>query len=114
MREFKTGATRDTNEHKLEYARFFSHEVLKRRAEYMHKNRLQTDGKLRDPDNWKKGIPKNVYLDSAFRHFFEIWEGKGDTEEAICALMFNCEGMLYEILKEKNRKSLSELLAENE
>ena len=100
IRQFNTGATRDTNENKLEYARFFSHEVLKRRAEYMDKHRKQSDGKLRDPDNWKKGIPMEVYKDSAFRHFHDWWSGK-DEEEAICALMFNCEGFLFELLKKK-------------
>ena len=109
MRKFDTGATRDTAEGKLNYRRFFSSKVLKRRAEYMEKHRYQADGQVRDPDNWKKGIPLEAYADSTWRHHWELWalleEGKTageEVEEAICALMFNLEGYLYEILKPNN------------
>jgi len=107
IRTFETGATRDTDEGKYDYEGFFSPLVLQRRAEYMHKHRLQSDGKLRDSDNWQKGMGLNVYMKSAFRHFFEWWTQHRKTihtsytEEAICALMFNCEGYLHEMLKEK-------------
>ncbi len=108
MREFATGATRNVDNNKPDFEGFFSPLVLERRAQYMHKNRHQADGKLRDSDNWQKGIPFNAYMKSAFRHFFEWWKTHRDhspaveldtTEEAICALMFNCEGYLHELLK---------------
>lgn len=106
MRRFDTGATRDTDRHKLNYRRFFSPRVLKRRAEYMEKHRVQADGQVREPDNWKKGIPLLAYADSAWRHHFEFWQllDEGETagprvEEAICALMFNLEGYLDTILQ---------------
>ncbi len=108
MREFATGATRNTDTTKLDFEGFFSPLVLERRAQYMHKNRLQADGKLRDSDNWQKGIPFDAYMKSGFRHFFEWWSTHREhdpateldaTEEAICALMFNCEGYLHELLK---------------
>jgi hypothetical protein len=111
MREFNTGATRDTADGKLDYEAFFSPQVLKRRAEYMHNHRIQADGTLRAGDNWQKGIPLEEYMKSGFRHFMDWWtehrdmllaEGKDDVsvmEEAICALMFNCEGYLHELLK---------------
>jgi hypothetical protein len=96
-RYFDTGATRDTDEGKLDYEGFLSPLVLKRFAEYMHKCRKQTDGKLRDSDNWRKGIPRAVYMKSMWRHFFSVWNahrsGK-DCQEELCALLFNVMGML--------------------
>lgn len=106
MREFDTGATRDSDDEKMDYEGFFSPLVLQRRAAYMHKHRLQKDGKMRDSDNWTRGMPIAVYVKSAFRHFVDWWRAHryGDdeaAEESICALMFNCEGALYELLKKK-------------
>ena len=108
IRTFTTGATRNTDTEKFDYEGFFSPLVLERRGQYMHKHRLQADGNLRDSDNWQKGIPFDAYMKSAFRHFHEWWKAHRKhspavdldaTEEAICALMFNCEGYLHEILK---------------
>jgi len=109
-REFQTGATRDQEDGKFDYEGFLSPAVLYRFAEYMHKHRLQKDGSLRDSDNWQKGIPLDVYMKSGFRHFFDWWHchrsnvGPGATEEALCALMFNVMGYLYEYLKDPHRK----------
>lgn len=117
MRSFETGATRDAEEGKLDYEGFFSPAVLKRRAEYMHKHRVQADGSLRAADNWQKGMPLEVYMKSGFRHFVDWWEKhraahkERDTwdfpdeealQEAVCALMFNCEGYLHELLNNKS------------
>ena len=110
MREFDTGATRDSDDGKLDYEGFFSPAVLKRRAEYMHKHRMQADGVMRDSDNWQKGIPLDQYMKSGWRHFWEWWAAhRGsnlagpdvDIVEAICALMFNLEGYLHEYLDEQ-------------
>lgn len=109
-REFETGATRDTDEGKLDYEGFLSPLVLERFARYMHKNREMSDGSLRASDNWQKGIPKDAYIKSAYRHFFEWWRDHRDIadgkfvprerlEEALCALMFNTMGYLFEELK---------------
>lgn len=106
IRQFSSGATRDTSNNKPDYAGFYDPLVVKRFGEFMHKNRRQSDGSLRASDNWKKGIPKDVYLSSAFRHFVEWWEAHGegkDTQEALCALLFNVQGYLYEDLREKKR-----------
>lgn len=108
IRKFETGATRDTEDGKLAYSQFFSVEVLERRAQFMHKHRIQPDGQLRDGGNWKKGIPRSAYLASLYRHFIDVWKEcsgiktEDGLEQAICAAMFNLEGMLYELLKEKN------------
>lgn len=107
VRKFETGATRDTDTGKLDYEAFFSPAVLERRAVFMHKNRKQSDGGLRDGDNWQKGIPFDQYVKSLHRHFMDIWkEHRGiktdeGMESAICAAMFNLEGMLFELLKAK-------------
>jgi len=99
MREYETGATRDTAEGKFDYEGFLAPRVLRRFAEYMHQHRVQADGQLRDSDNWQKGMPLEDYLKSGFRHFMDWWTahraGRID-EEALCALLFNTMGYLFE------------------
>ena len=110
VREFKTGATRSPLQDKLQYEGFFSPLVLRRRAQYMHKHRHQSDGNTRAADNWQKGMPLETYIDSGMRHFIDWWlhhrqygaVAEEALEEALCALMFNAEGYLYELLKWKN------------
>jgi hypothetical protein len=109
MRSFDTGATRDTAEGKLDYEGFLSPAVLKQFAKYMNMNRLQSDGLLRDSDNWQKGIPQDEYMKSGYRHFYEWWAGHryGDspmidrkpTMAALCGLLFNVMGYMHEELK---------------
>jgi hypothetical protein len=107
MRHFRTGATRDDLKDKYDYEGFFSPLVLQKRAEYMHKHRFQSDGKMRDSDNWQAGIPKDVYAKSLARHYMDFWlEHRGHKSrdgiiDALCAIMFNAEGYLYELLKDK-------------
>ena len=74
MRSFSTGATRDTGEGKLEFDGFIAVELIEQFAKFMNMNRLQSDGKLRNSDNWQKGIPNEVCLKSHYRHFFESWK----------------------------------------
>jgi len=74
IRRFDTGATRDTDEGKLDFEGFLSPLVLERYAQYMNKHRKQSDGKLRDSDNWQKGIPLKAYIKSLWRHFFDLWK----------------------------------------
>ena len=108
MRVFKTGATRNLEDDKLDYEGFLSPLVIECYAKYMHKHRMQADGTMRESDNWQKGIPKDVYMKSAWRHFFEWWRmhrhSYGFKElliEALCALLFNVMGYLHEVLKEE-------------
>jgi hypothetical protein len=107
MREFSTGATRNIDEDKLDFEGFLSPLALEEFAKYMHKNRLQADGKLRDSDNWQKGIPMKAYMKSLYRHFFDTWkryrglETPEDQITNLCGLMFNAQGMLHELLKAK-------------
>ena len=106
VRTFVTGATRDTDQGKLDYDGFLHPLVLKRFAEYMHKHRTLSDGSLRDSDNWTKGMPREVYLKSLVRHVEDLRlvlhghpeQAREDLEEALCASLFNVQGLLLEVL----------------
>ena len=110
-RQFDTGATRDTDVGKYDYEGFYNPLVIERFGQYMNKHRTQSDGNLRDSDNWQKGIPLNAYMKSGFRHFFDWWKqhrgykGQDTLEESLCALIFNAQGYLFEILKKKEQKN---------
>ncbi len=108
VRQFGSGATRSDEPDRLDYEGFLSPLVFKRYAEYMHGHRKQADGKLRDSDNWQKGIPITSYMKSKYRHFLDTWffhRGQDklavakDIEESLCAELFNTMGMLHEVLK---------------
>jgi hypothetical protein len=89
---------------------FLPADVIQMFGEYMHRHRTQADGQLRDPDNWKRGIPLDSYISSAWRHLQDVWlhhEGRSDLareglEEALCALLFNVQGYLHELLLERD------------
>ena len=111
MRRFSTGATRDDETEKPVYNRFNSALVEKRFGSYMHEHRKQSDGGLRAGDNWKRGIPVDAYWDSLHRHFLDLWlilEGypevadEPDIEKVLCAMRFNVNGMLQEVLLHRN------------
>ena len=53
IRSFDTGATRDTEEGKLDYEGFFTPRVLEAYARYMNFNRTMRDGSIRASDNWR-------------------------------------------------------------
>jgi hypothetical protein len=102
MRTFDTGATRDNDDTKVDLEGFLSPTVLQRFGEYMTVNRVQADGSLRASDNWQKGIPREAYMKSMFRHFMEVWTGHragNVSEDALCAMLFNVQGYLHETLK---------------
>lgn len=113
IRKFETGATRDTSVGKPDYEAFMCPLVVRRYGEYMTKHQKQSDGTLREGDNWQKGIPRNAYMKSAWRHFHDWWlEHRGyasrdGLEEALCALLFNVSGYLHEILKVKEARRAS-------
>jgi hypothetical protein len=113
LRHFASGASRDTDEGKPDFSGFLSWEVLGRFGEYMHEHRHMTDGTMRNADDWKRGIPRDVYIQSLFRHFMTFWalheevakdvdatcyEAEHELEEALCAILFNAQGYLYERL----------------
>lgn len=112
-RRFESGATRDSTEGKFDYEGFLSPVVLKRYAEYMEANRHRPDGGLRESDNWQRGMPTEVYIKSAVRHLVTWWgihrevhnggiltlKGERQLEEALCGMMFNVMGYLFETLR---------------
>ena len=112
MRIFDAGATRDSDDGKLSYSRFLDPRVIKRYCEYLQKHRVQADGNLREPDNWKNGIPPEVSLDSMMRHVMDVWlsfrgypeEMTENLEDSLCAIMFNAQSILFEIMEWKHEK----------
>lgn len=108
MRQFETGATRDSDSGKPDFRGFLSIPVIRLFGRYMHKHRQQADGQMRASDNWKKGIPQTAYIESGWRHWLDLvqeWEkGNGLTpelEEAIGAMMFNVMGLAHELMNEE-------------
>src|ERR1043166_478211 len=119
-RLFETGATRDKDDSKLDYEGFLAPIVLERFAQYMHECRLRNippGQELRSSDNWQKGIPKDAYMKSLLRHVIEAWSlhraialtptGEKSIQEALCAIMFNSMGYLFELLKEQHGQKTS-------
>ena len=106
MRKFDTGATRDNDENKPDYEGFLSPIVIQAYGAYMLKHQVQADGEVRPSDNWAKGIPMDAYMQSAWRHFLDLWlehRGYGSRdgiEEALGGLFFNIMGYWHEYLKE--------------
>lgn len=112
VRTFDSGATRSPLGEKLEYHRFLDSRVLKRWCEYLQKHRVQSDGNLREPDNWKKGITMEAYISSMMRHMMDIWlwhdgydsEMNEKLDDSLCAILFNAHGLLYELLAERKEQ----------
>lgn len=111
VRTFTTGANRSVEEGKIDFEGFISPLVMERFGEYMHRHRRLPDGSLRDSDNWQKGIPLSAYIKSAWRHFLDWWSlhrnpkylvhDNYSMEDTLCALLFNTNGYLHEVLKER-------------
>jgi hypothetical protein len=115
MRTFETGATRDVDNDKYDLEGFISPLALERFGQYMHEHRKQSDGSIRDSDNWQKGIPLAAYRKGLIRHVrtaWALWRGwpvkqervggvlkEPTLEDALCAILFNVQGMLHELVK---------------
>lgn len=116
VRQFESGATRDSDDDKLDIEGFMNPSVIQRFAEYMHLHRRQVDGQMRPSDNWQKGMSREVYMKSLLRHVvLDAWRihremesgtldpeeyslAAADLEDTLCATIFNAQGMLYELL----------------
>lgn len=113
VRTFDTGATRDLDDTKDDPEGFYTPRVIHRFNQYMTKNRHLADGSVRDSDNWQKGIPRAAYAKSLWRHHLAAWSQhrawvSGDStydrdqlEVDLCGVIFNAQGMLDTILKNK-------------
>ena len=114
IRTFETGATRDTDDGKLDYEGFLSPLVMECYARYMHAHRRQADGNLRASDNWQRGIPLDAYAKSGWRHWMDVWFhhrgvrhlAKDTLVNALCACLFNVSGYLHETLKAETAASV--------
>lgn len=110
MREFESGATRDSDTEKFDLEGFLSYPVIMRYAEYMHKHRIQADGQLRDSDNWQKFFGENhkeVCMKSLYRHFMAMWgnhrgyKTDEEIEDSICGVLFNTIAYYHKYLHDK-------------
>jgi hypothetical protein len=135
IRTFDTGATRDTDMGKNDYEGFLSPFVLERFGDYMTKHRKQSDGSLRDSDNWQKGFGIGekhfqTCIKSMWRHLLDVWfihrghyrfdkqrNEEITIDEALCALLFNVMAYLHQYLinmaKDKQNISLKQKLINN-
>lgn len=114
VQKFDTGATRSLDVNRYDPEGFMSPIVIERYCEYMNKHRVQPDGSVRASDNWQKGIPQEKYLKGLWRHLLHLWTrfrgfqvqdrmASEGIEEDLCAIMFNTQGMLFEVLKDKRK-----------
>lgn len=113
MRQFETGATRDTAEGKIDYEGFLNPLVLERFGQYMLDHQ-DTEKGPRPSDNWQQGMPRDVYMKSMLRHMMDVWKihrgydaydkdyNQVFLDEALCAVLFNLQGYLLEYLIDRN------------
>jgi len=117
MRQFESGATRDANDHpdKPSYYKGLSPIVLREYVKYIGRHRTMSDGSKRDWDNWKNGIPIDVYMDGLLRHVMAVWliqqgfksydnNGEVSLKDSLNGILFNTIGFLHEILKAEVEK----------
>jgi len=113
IRKFKGGATRDTDKDKLDYEGFLSPIVLKAFAEYMHRHRKQSDGNMRDSDNWQRLFGEDhfdVCMKSLLRHVMDLWlehrgfKSRDGKKDALCGILFNAKVYLYKLLIDEEKK----------
>jgi len=111
-RQFDSGATRSADANRYDPEGFLSPLALERFCVYMQQHQKQPDGSIRASDNWQKGIPQHAYVKGMLRHMLHLWlrhrghpvvdaNAGADIEEDLCALLFNVQGMLHEVLKAK-------------
>lgn len=118
-RQFDSGATRDTDTNKIDPEGALSPLVARRFAQYMREcqtRNVPPGQTVRASDNWQKGIPLDSYAKSFARHgldFLQLHDGylavddKGEPvtlEAALCGILFNVQGYLFELLKPKAAK----------
>lgn len=110
IRKFKSGAVRDTEDNKLDYEGFISPVVIEEYAKYMHHHRKQSDGNLRDSDNWQKHFGEKHYdvcMKSLWRHFMDLWKehrgikSREGIEFAMMGILFNVMAYADKYYKDK-------------
>lgn len=102
MREFETGAVRDSGEGKEDYIETISWSAFKRYAQYMTGKK-----KKYGQGNFKKGIPIDSYEQSLVRHLQKYLSNKYEDgnnekeEDHLSAILFNVFGIMHEELRDK-------------
>jgi hypothetical protein len=110
VRSFGTGAVRSIDTLRDDPEAYLSPLVIDRFNEYMTKNRTLADGSIREPDNWQLGMPLVTYMKGLWRHMLHLWtrhrgypvrdpKAAANIEEDLCAIMFNTQGYLHEVVK---------------
>ena len=123
VRTFDTGATRSSDEGRLEPFDYISPRVLHIYSTYMISKAKQSDGSKRSGDNWQKGMPIPSYKQALTRHFFDWWlvtrgeQPRYDVEETseyriLCSILFNAMGLLFEYSKPAKVRALLDVVAE--
>jgi hypothetical protein len=120
VQAFTTGATRSADDHKIDFEGHLHPDVLHYFGEYMHRHRIQRDGKMRASDNWQEGIPLHKYMKSLQRHNLDLaraWRGTVTTNpdngqvqslgDLLCAMLFNVQGMLFELMNRDMQEDAS-------
>lgn len=88
LREFDSGAHRDSANEKLRMSLIPSVELDRVAKHYLN------GGIKYGFNNWKKGMPLSVYFDSADRHIKKWWQGKTD-EDHLAAAIWNLLGAMW-------------------
>lgn len=112
VRIFETGATRSNDALRDDPEGYLSPIVIDRFNQYMTRHRVQPDGRVRASDNWQLGMPLDTFVKGLWRHFLHLWtrhrgfpvrdsHAAEDIEEDLCAILFNAQGYLHELLKAK-------------
>lgn len=112
MRRFDTGATRSDDSTRDDPEGYLSPLVIDRFCAYMTKHRIQQDGTVRASDNWQGGMPLTTYMKGLWRHVLHLWtrhrgwpvrdaQAAADMEEDLCAIIFNAQGYLHELIKRR-------------
>lgn len=91
MRQFETGAVRDRAEGKGRYDLLFTGmaHAIPRVAEH-----LEEGAKHYGDNNYLKGIPYSVYVDSALRHLNQWVRGVADGDDHLTAAAWNILALL--------------------
>jgi len=103
-RTFDTGATRDSDVGKPDYEGYLSPATIIRYGQYMLANQTMADGTVRSGDNWQNKFGRDVLMKSLMRHVVDVWDKHrngdpdGGLEDALCAVVFNAFGYLFEEL----------------
>lgn len=107
MRTFESGATRDSDDGKIDYEAILSPLVIQRFGEYMLQHSTLPDGSKRSGDNWQHGFGLDVTLKSLWRHHVDVWalhrseqQHTIEMEEALCAVLFNAAAYLHQLLSD--------------